>query len=385
MGYKRATSKMKKALLVIYFISFSLLACADDVIALRNGDIINAVVSDITNTEIKYKKASNPKGPTYTIDKSEVLSIKYANGEIDKFEATKGNTSEATTNGPTKALPNDQNEEQKAQYASLPRLNLKKSNKKSKYFFPIMAFTDSSVISTKELTIVIIPQAPVYWAGGYADGRWETKIGYTIGIANATDKPLYIDRAKSFRRNNSMETQSYFDNKQISVTHGNGSGVGVGGLGIGVGGSSSTSHTENYGVERFLVLGPHSTANLIDFELIRVGKVEYKIVSDIEYWGFDFINSDDKLNEGEVRTYTESSSPYSNTYYITYATDPEFKNSYELTFELYAKYVVGAKMKSPVTTNQVWPEKSLVKEIKKVVPDFWTDCLNIVGLPGEYK
>lgn len=380
---------MKKTLLIICFIGFSLFAFADDIIALRNGDIINAVVSDVTTAEIKYKKASNPQGPTYTIGKSEVHSIKYANEEIDKFDASNSNTTGASANDPAKALPDDQNEEQKAKYASLPRLNLKKSDKKSKYFFPIMAFTDSSVISTKELTIVIIPQAPVYWAGGYMDGRWETKIGYTIGIANATDKPIYIDRARSFRRNNSMETQSYFDNKQISVTRGNGSGVGVGigvgGLGIGVGGSSSTSHTENYGVGRFLVIGPHSTANLIDFELTRVGKVEYKIVSDIEYWGFNLLDSDNMISEGEVRTYTESSSPYSNAYYITYATDSEFKNSYELTFELYAKYLVGAKMKSPVTTNQVWPEKSLVKEIKKFVPDFWTDCLNIVGLPGEYK
>ena len=376
---------------MICFMMISLFTFADDVIALRSGDIINAVVNEVTSTEIRYKKSSNPNGPLYSIEKEKVLSIKYSNGEVEKFDSTPSNKEQSSTsaNATIKALPDEQNEEQKAQYASLPRLNLKKSDKKSKYFFPIMAFTDSSVISTKELTIVIIPQAPVYWAGGYMDGRWETKIGYTIGIANATDKPIYIDRARSFRRNNSMETQSYFDNKQISVTRGNGSGVGVGigvgGLGIGVGGSSSTSHTENYGVGRFLVIGPHSTANLIDFELTRVGKVEFKIVSDIEYWGFDILDSDNMITEGEVRTYTESSSPYSNAYYITYATDSEFKNSYELTFELYAKYLVGAKMKSPVTTNQVWPEKSLLKEVKKVAPDFWTNSMSIIGLPGQYR
>lgn len=375
---------MRKILFTLLFVAMCITAFADDVIALRSGDIINAIVTEVTVNEIKYKKASNPQGPVYSVEKNNVLSIKYANGEIDKFEVS-SNNNEATTNEPLKALPDEYNDEQKALYDKLPRLNLKLSNKESNDFFPIMAFTEASVISTKELTIVIVPEAPEYY-----DGGWRTKVGYTICISNATDAPIYIDRARSFKKNNDADTKCYFDNSQVSVTHGNsaggGLGIGLGGVGIGIGGASGSSHTQNYGVERFLVIGPKSKANLTDYKIIRLSqnKAEFKIVSDIEYWGFNFINSENKIKQGEVRTYTEAESPYSNSYYITYSTDQEFKNTYILNFELYAKYVVGAKMKESVWSNAS-AEASLVKEIKKVVPDFWTDCMSIVGLPGQYR
>ena len=65
---------------ICFFASF-----AEDVISLQNGDIVKAIISEITPNEIKYKKASNPKGPTYTIDKKSVTSILFQNGEIKRF------------------------------------------------------------------------------------------------------------------------------------------------------------------------------------------------------------------------------------------------------------------------------------------------------------
>lgn len=75
-------------------------------------------------------------------------------------------------------------------------------------------------------------------------------------------------------------------------------------------------------------------------------KAKFKTVSDIEYWGFNLNkNMVTPVTEGEVKDYSESDSPYSNKYFITYSTDPEFKNSFTLDFELYTKYIVGAKIK----------------------------------------
>ncbi len=65
--------------------------CARDIIVLQNGDIINGFVTEVLTNEIKYKKASNPDGPVYTVEKKEILSIMYENGEIEKFEPTKNN------------------------------------------------------------------------------------------------------------------------------------------------------------------------------------------------------------------------------------------------------------------------------------------------------
>ena len=48
-------------------------------------------VLEITSTEIKYKKWNNQDGPTYSIDRSEVVSINYENGEVDCFSGTTSN------------------------------------------------------------------------------------------------------------------------------------------------------------------------------------------------------------------------------------------------------------------------------------------------------
>jgi len=52
---------------------------------------IDAKVLEITPTEIKYKKANNPDGPTYTIPRSEVTVIVYANGESEQMNQGNNN------------------------------------------------------------------------------------------------------------------------------------------------------------------------------------------------------------------------------------------------------------------------------------------------------
>lgn len=385
--------QMKKKLVLLLL---SLVSClslfAEDVIVLRNGDVINAIVTEIVSDGIKYKKASNPNGPVYTIDKGSVLSIKYANGEIEKFEApqfvnSKTNEGNSNSLNPIIAEPAEENKAEKEKYAKLPKLNLKASNKKSKTFFPIMAFTDSSVIVTKELAIVIQPKAVMFY-----DGGWKDKIGYRIEIINRTEQPIYIDRARSFRRYSDFTSTSYYSNQQTIVSHSDntavGLGVGLGPIGVGVGNSSGSTYSENYGIERFLIVGPKSTKSLMEYQYIRLSekKAKFKLISDIEYWGFNFItselSSEDYVNEGEVKTYDESNSPYSNKYSIVYSTDPEFKNSYVLKFELYARHIVGAKIKDSVWDMASFGQK-MIKEMKKTVPDFYDDFI-IVGMSGEY-
>ena len=59
---------------------------AQDVIVKKDGTTIMAKVLSVGTTTVEYKKWSNQDGPTYTIEKSELLSINYANGEKDVFE-----------------------------------------------------------------------------------------------------------------------------------------------------------------------------------------------------------------------------------------------------------------------------------------------------------
>ena len=54
-----------------------------DIITLRNGDEIKARVTEISPTEIKYKRFDNLEGPTIIIPKAEIFAINYGNGTRD--------------------------------------------------------------------------------------------------------------------------------------------------------------------------------------------------------------------------------------------------------------------------------------------------------------
>lgn len=81
---------MKKA-----FLSAIMLFCASgiihaqDRITTKDGIDIQAKILEITDSEVKYKKFSNLEGPTYTINKENILIVRYANGENEIFKSTK--------------------------------------------------------------------------------------------------------------------------------------------------------------------------------------------------------------------------------------------------------------------------------------------------------
>ena len=69
-------------------------ALAQDIIMLRTGDDIEALVQEIGTDEVKYKKFDNPNGPNYTLKKPEIFMIRYENGAKDVFtkqETDQGN------------------------------------------------------------------------------------------------------------------------------------------------------------------------------------------------------------------------------------------------------------------------------------------------------
>lgn len=58
---------------------------SQDVILKKDNTTVLSKVIEVTSTEIKYKKWSNQEGPTYSINRSEVVNINYQNGEVDRF------------------------------------------------------------------------------------------------------------------------------------------------------------------------------------------------------------------------------------------------------------------------------------------------------------
>ena len=78
---------------------------AQDVITLKDGTDVKTKILEVTSSEIKYKKYSNPDGPIFTVRKSDVLIVRYENGEKDVFAETQRknnstlNTTEPITEG----------------------------------------------------------------------------------------------------------------------------------------------------------------------------------------------------------------------------------------------------------------------------------------------
>ena len=77
---------MKKFLLIsaLMFVG-AVAAWAQDVIVTRDSRKIEAVVLEISDSEVKYKKQSNPDGPTYVEKTSNIATIVYSNGEVEVF------------------------------------------------------------------------------------------------------------------------------------------------------------------------------------------------------------------------------------------------------------------------------------------------------------
>lgn len=66
-------------------LTMSISIYAQDVIVKKDGTTIMAKVLTVGTTTVEYKKWSNQDGPTYVIEKTELLSINYANGEKEVF------------------------------------------------------------------------------------------------------------------------------------------------------------------------------------------------------------------------------------------------------------------------------------------------------------
>lgn len=65
-------------------------ASALDVIVKTDGSSVEAKVLNISSTEVQFKKHSNLDGPTYTLPVNNIVSITYANGEVEYFAGSTG-------------------------------------------------------------------------------------------------------------------------------------------------------------------------------------------------------------------------------------------------------------------------------------------------------
>lgn len=78
---------MKKAIATTSLCAITFgITYGQDVITKGSGETIQAKVLEITPETVVYKKYNNQGGPTYTVNKEELVSITYQNGSTDSFK-----------------------------------------------------------------------------------------------------------------------------------------------------------------------------------------------------------------------------------------------------------------------------------------------------------
>jgi len=77
---------VKRFIFLVTFALFGVFVFAQDIIMLKTGDDIEALIEKVGAEEIEYKKWDNQTGPVYVIKKSDVFMIKYRNGSKDLFD-----------------------------------------------------------------------------------------------------------------------------------------------------------------------------------------------------------------------------------------------------------------------------------------------------------
>jgi len=322
-----------------------------DIILFRDGNSVEAIVVEITQTEIKYKKFKNPNGPLYTKSQSDVQSISYAYGEVEEFAK------------PTKTLPVAKNTEDEVA-AVVPQLILLDGDEENDRI--LKRFSEGEMMPYK-----IKPESYVVVSGIQ---RWEltensvisneqVKVSfessdqsnhrsYNLVLSNKTNQTIYIDLGNSFSVDKSG-TRCYYDpTKTTTVSNNSGSGaslnlggvasaLGIGGVvgtlasAVTVGKQNQTGTTTTYTQNRFRVVPPMARGYISQW----IYDGEHNIEKGEELY------TGPRVNKNGVRQYNINNTPLKREYIITYSTDPEFKTYSQLVFTIYVSQAIGMNKK----------------------------------------
>lgn len=91
-----------RLLLCLCAFMFAALTSAQDIIITADAQKIEAKITEVSKTEIRYKEKDNLDGPTFVLETNDIHSILYANGKVVLYNqqstSSASNDAEASTN-----------------------------------------------------------------------------------------------------------------------------------------------------------------------------------------------------------------------------------------------------------------------------------------------
>lgn len=356
---------MKKVFILIIILCANK-TIAQDIIVMKDGSAILSKVLEINPSDVKYKKHSNLNGPTYTINKTDIMTITYENGEKEVINNNSDNTID-NNNGSNRYIKKKaaaNNAKLISSYNGNVNVNTKKKRKPNGCI-NIYGVSSTSIMSNDDIEVKIQRANDIIYNYIWAY--------YYIVLFNKTERPIYIDLGNCFRIEKDGSFYCYFTNtEQTTITQGGGSGgsiglgsvagvLGIGGIagqlasGVTVGGGTSHSVSKTYSSQRIKAIPPHSKINLTDYkrsEAVKRGNFlfsydDYEILERPESFN-SFIKNFTKRNSnfidfGEIIHYKEENTPYSREYIVTYSPSESFETYSTLDFKLYIRESIGIR------------------------------------------
>lgn len=351
-------------IILLFLLSFMpVLSIAEDIIVLNNGDIIRSKVMEIGQSEIKYKKASNPNGPLYAINRSDIISITYENGETEKFgcPSDEMQTDDKSQDGQIiPPVPDDNNSELINQYNSQYPINPRKEQKNKIVEDGLIywGFSDESILSTDDLEVRFKRR------GGndkYLYNSWTIPGNeLIISIYNKTKSVIYLDLANTFkvsRYNGKDEGSTWYDSTVIGTNSSSDGGatlglgaissaLGIGGTigtlagGIGIGGGKSNGTNLSFQMDRIVAIPPLSEVELPPHKSVE-GKDIISSYEDFDIKETKNLKEKFSIGKYELRKFTYNESLFKRDYYISFSKSSSFASYCTLPIHLYVKAIYG--------------------------------------------
>lgn len=103
---------MKKSLALFCFVAFCAALSAQDILVTAKAERIEALITEVSPTEIRYKKWNYQDGPTFVVSVNDLSAVIFKNGEVQVFNkktaaatTTKQTTAQTTTANNQEATP----------------------------------------------------------------------------------------------------------------------------------------------------------------------------------------------------------------------------------------------------------------------------------------
>lgn len=329
---------MKRSLLSTAFAIITLVTFAQDMIVKKDGSIIQAKVSEIGTSEVKYKKWSNQDGPLYTIAKNDILAITYQNGEKETFEAVTTPSAEIEFSSQEAYLESDPDENNQG-YIDFYNKTYEwkngnnQTNKPAATAIAVFKAKTNSIFSNKDIEMWFEVCPIEYYLG-------HRLFCYQIAVKNKTDKTIYIDNTQSYRTTSLGDSVCFYNDE--------------------------AKYNPSVKYSKSIAIAPFSTITLGDF-LNQKGEVQkntetfsfnyrckfsyvpyyYEVLG---YIGDKSITTKLRLTKGDVsvgelKNFDDNDSPLNIAYSIAYSKDESCRIISRLNVYLYLSQLFGKETK----------------------------------------